>query len=121
MRKNKEYISDVQQKIIELHKLESGFKKKDRAGKIPISMEARFRHWIKNKKGYCDFLSHNSDFFSQNYEFMSRNSDFFLSVSVVGSWMSSLPVLYVTLLDSKDSSVVELLGKGLRDKQIWRL
>ncbi len=31
MRKTKEYISDVQQKIIELHKLESGFKK------IPIS------------------------------------------------------------------------------------
>ncbi len=26
MRKTKEYISDVQQKIIELHKLESGFK-----------------------------------------------------------------------------------------------
>ncbi len=25
-------------------------------------MEAHFRHWIK--KGYCDFLSHNSDFFS---------------------------------------------------------
>ncbi len=25
------------------------------------SMEARFRHWLKNKKGYCYFLSHNSD------------------------------------------------------------
>ncbi len=37
MRKNKEYISDVQQKIIELHKLESGFKKRARAVKIPIS------------------------------------------------------------------------------------
>ncbi len=37
MRKNKEYISDVQQKITELHKLESGFKKRDRAVKIPIS------------------------------------------------------------------------------------
>ncbi len=31
-------------------------------------MEARFCHWIKNKKGYCVFLSHNSDFFSQNLE-----------------------------------------------------
>ncbi len=37
MRKNKEYVSDVQQKIIELHKLESGFKKRARAVKIPIS------------------------------------------------------------------------------------
>ncbi len=37
MRKTKEYISDVQQKIIELHKLESDFKKKARAVKIPIS------------------------------------------------------------------------------------
>ncbi len=27
MRETKEYISDVQQNIIELHKLESGFKK----------------------------------------------------------------------------------------------
>ncbi len=36
MRKTKEYISDVQQKIIELHKLESGFKKRARAVKIPI-------------------------------------------------------------------------------------
>ncbi len=35
--KNKEYISDVQQKIIELHKLESGFKKRARAVTIPIS------------------------------------------------------------------------------------
>ncbi len=47
-------------------------------------MEARFHHWIKNKKGNCDFLSHNSDFFfswlrdiviiagekSQNYDFL---------------------------------------------------
>ncbi len=37
MRKTKEYISDVQQKIIELHKLESDFKTKARAVKIPIS------------------------------------------------------------------------------------
>ncbi len=37
MRKTKEYISDVQQKIIELHKLESGFKRRARAVKIPIS------------------------------------------------------------------------------------
>ncbi len=37
MRKTKEYISDVQQKIIEPHKLESGFKKRSRAVKIPIS------------------------------------------------------------------------------------
>ncbi len=34
--KTKEYISDVLQKIIELHKLESGFKKRARAVKIPI-------------------------------------------------------------------------------------
>ncbi len=26
-------------------------------------MEARFRHYLKIKKDYCDFLSHNSDFF----------------------------------------------------------
>ncbi len=37
MRKTKEYISDVQQKIIELHKLESGFKKRARAVKIHFS------------------------------------------------------------------------------------
>ncbi len=37
MRKTKEFISDVQQKKIELHKLESGFKKWARAVKIPIS------------------------------------------------------------------------------------
>ncbi len=37
MRKTKEYISDVQQNIIELHKLESGFKRRARAVKIPIS------------------------------------------------------------------------------------
>ncbi len=37
MRETKEYISDVQQNIIELHKLESGFKKRARAVKIPIS------------------------------------------------------------------------------------
>ncbi len=42
MRKNKEYISDVQQKIIELHKLESDFKK---IMKIPIST---IRAIIKN-------------------------------------------------------------------------
>ncbi len=45
MRKTKEYISDVQQKIIELHKLESGFKKRARALKIPIST---IRAIIKN-------------------------------------------------------------------------
>ncbi len=30
-----------------------------------FDMEARLRHWIKkkSKKGYCDILSHNSDFF----------------------------------------------------------
>ncbi len=45
MRKTKEYISDVQKKIIELHKLESGFKKRARAVKIPIS---NIRAIIKN-------------------------------------------------------------------------
>jgi len=31
-----------------------------------ICMEACFCHRMKNKKGNCDFLSRNSDFFSQN-------------------------------------------------------
>ncbi len=46
MRKNK-YLSDVQQKIIELHKVESGFKKRARTVTIPIST---IRAIIKNKK-----------------------------------------------------------------------
>ncbi len=37
MRKTKEYISDVQQKIIKVHKIESGCKKRARAVKNPIS------------------------------------------------------------------------------------
>ena len=37
MRKTKEYSSDVQQKIVELHKIESGCKKIAKALKIPIS------------------------------------------------------------------------------------
>ncbi len=37
MRKTKEYSSDVQNKIVELHKIESGCKKRDKALKIPIS------------------------------------------------------------------------------------
>jgi len=38
MSKTKEYSSDVQQKIVELHKIESGCKKKiAKAFKIPIS------------------------------------------------------------------------------------
>ncbi len=37
MRKTKDYISNVQQKIIEHHKLESDFKKRARAVKIKIS------------------------------------------------------------------------------------
>ncbi len=45
MRKNKEHISDVQQKIIEFHKLESVFMKRARAEKIPISS---IRAIIKN-------------------------------------------------------------------------
>ncbi len=36
-----------------------------------LFMEARFRHWIQNKKGYCDFLSHNSDFISENCDFIA--------------------------------------------------
>ncbi len=43
--KNKEYISDVQKKIIELYKLESGFKKWVRTVEIPIST---IRAIIKN-------------------------------------------------------------------------
>ncbi|ROI15204.1 hypothetical protein DPX16_9003 [Anabarilius grahami] len=37
MRKTKEYSSDVQQKIVELYKIENGYKKKANALKIPIS------------------------------------------------------------------------------------
>jgi len=37
MRKTKEYSSDVQQKIVELHRIESGYKKTAKALKIPIS------------------------------------------------------------------------------------
>ncbi len=37
MRKTKEYSSDVQNKIVELHKIESGCKKRAKALKIPIS------------------------------------------------------------------------------------
>ncbi len=37
MRKNKKYISDVQNKIVELHKIESSCKKRAKALKIPIS------------------------------------------------------------------------------------
>ena len=37
MSKTKEYSSDVQQKIVELHKIESGCKKIAEALKIPIS------------------------------------------------------------------------------------
>ncbi len=37
MRKTKEYISDVKNKIVELHKIESGCKKRAKALKIPIS------------------------------------------------------------------------------------
>jgi len=40
-------------------------------GEDPI--EACFRHRIKNKKGNCDFLSHNSDFISQNRKIWSQN------------------------------------------------
>ncbi len=37
MRKNKKYISDVKNKIVELHKIESGCKKRVKTLKIPIS------------------------------------------------------------------------------------
>ncbi len=43
MRKTKEYISDVQQKIIELHKLESDFKKKARAVKTQSCYFGKWR------------------------------------------------------------------------------
>ncbi len=36
MRKNKKYISDVKNKIVELHKIESGCKKRVKTLKIPI-------------------------------------------------------------------------------------
>ncbi len=52
-RENKEYISDVQQKIIELHKLESGFKKRPRAVKMVIST---IRAIIKNFQSTENFL-----------------------------------------------------------------
>ncbi len=54
MRKTKEYISDVQQKIVELHKLESGFKKRARAVKIPIST---IRVIIKNFQSTENFMN----------------------------------------------------------------
>jgi len=38
MSKTKEHRSDVQQKIVELHKIESGCKKIAKALKIPISI-----------------------------------------------------------------------------------
>ncbi len=37
MRKTKKYISDVKNKIVELHKIESGCKKRVKTLKIPIS------------------------------------------------------------------------------------
>ncbi len=37
MRKNKKYISDVKNKIVEHHKIESGCKKRVKTLKIPIS------------------------------------------------------------------------------------
>ncbi len=37
MRKNKKYISDVKNKIVEHHKIESGCKKRVKILKIPIS------------------------------------------------------------------------------------
>jgi len=39
-----------------------------RANYVLITMEACFCHRINNKKGHCDFLSHNSDFISRNCE-----------------------------------------------------
>ncbi len=46
MRKTEEYISDVQQKIVYLHKLENDFKIKARAVKIPIStIRAIIKHF----------------------------------------------------------------------------
>ncbi len=45
------------------------------------TMEARFQHWIQNKKGHCEFISYNSDFFPHNSDFLTivslcRSSDF---------------------------------------------
>ncbi len=44
-------------------------------GSVLIAMEACFCHWIKNKKGNCDFLSHNSDYFSHNCMIQTRNCE----------------------------------------------
>ncbi len=41
-----------------------------------ICMEARFHHWIKNKKVIAKFYSQNCDFMSRNCDFISRISDF---------------------------------------------
>jgi len=43
MSKTKEYSSDVQQNIVELHKIESGCKKIAKALKIPISIIRELR------------------------------------------------------------------------------
>ncbi len=52
--KNKEYSSDVQNKIVELHKKESGCKKRAKALKIPIST---IRAIIKNFQSTKDVTS----------------------------------------------------------------
>ncbi len=48
-------------------------------------MEACLHHWIKNKKGNCDFLPHNSDFFHRIVRYKLAILTFFLRIIVIKS------------------------------------
>ncbi len=75
-------------------------------------MEALFLHWIKNKKGNCDFLSHNSDFFlSQLRVYISQSKlsykytilTFFLRIVISPVLRRKKTVLRITSLISHNS------------------
>ncbi len=79
-------------------------------------MEGRFRHWLKHfKKGYCDFLSHNSDFISQlrvKVKYCGgKKTDMFseLRVKCHNSDFSNLQLsLYLTILRKKVRIVISV-------------
>ncbi len=54
-------------------------------------MEVRFCHWIKNKTSYCDFLSHNTDFFHRITRYKLANLILFffsqLRVYITQFWL----------------------------------